>query len=54
MARRSRVTHSDAWEEGYDLQSGNAGASLMSPPLTKAEIAAYRKSYERKTLRGSL
>lgn len=40
--------HSVSWEEGYDITTGTAGASLMFPPPTKAELAAYRKELREK------
>lgn len=40
---------STSWEEGYDLiGTGSASASLITPPLTKAELAAYRKELKEK------
>lgn len=40
---RQGVSRADAWEEGYDLASGSASASLITAPLTKTELAAYRR-----------
>lgn len=45
----SRVSHSGAsWDEGYDLLTGTASASLLSPPMTKAELAAYKRELKAK------
>lgn len=40
---------STSWEEGYDLiGTGHASASLLSPAMTKAELAAYKRELKAK------